>query len=269
MKSNGITGLGINLRHDLWLVALWGAVVIAGVNYLRLSSHTPAIPLEEGKAGPVVAQVLRRVTPYTSVLGETLRSRAGDRETGVEVTEAVRSDGSFMRRVERLGRAEAASSTQQSTRLILLSTGQRVVTNDLRELKSTTVYPLGMIAASIRDSRTGCVTNMLGRPYAPDMVKLGEESIGGQTTVKVRFSGVTAWFAPGVGCAQLRLLQESEPGNWNEQSLLALRAGDPDPVLFLVPEHYVEVQPSTLYRMNPDSDAARRMDARYASERPK
>ena len=117
------------------------------------------------------------------------------------------------------------------------------------------------------DPTRGCIHNDLGELVFPGQIASDSDSIAGYETIKVTSDHSTVWFAPQLGCATVKSITR-HGGGTNEKVATRIIPGEPDGALFAV-MGYQEVRPSVFFEMDPDSDAARKMDAVYFRNRPR
>ncbi len=209
-----------------------------------------------------------QVTPYTVVLLETVTDANGVSHTGTQLTQAVRQDGSSMRR---LGNANTGG------REIYLAQGMRVVTKPRYGMKSTVTIK-GDVSSHQPDPRTQCTQDLSGRPVSDSIKILGEESVAGYRTVKLDVNGTITWQALDFGCAPVRYIMDFGSEGKSEMNLILLTKGEPDSSLFRVPKEYQEVKPSVAFcggecppgQLSPGSQFGRkfqRLDAEYVTSK--
>lgn len=179
---------------------------------------------------------VRRHIPYTVTLRETVHGPDGTATEALEHTYAFRSDGSMVMRWR----------GKSSQRVMYLSSGFQVDTNDENNSKSSMRKPNHNAATLQRDPDSKCLLSMAGRPmtFPADDVFVGEETIAGYRTAKIAAGIITSWYALDYGCALVKSRWEFSATEVSEKELVALVPGDPDPSLFDVPKHYREVPPS-------------------------
>jgi len=216
-----------------WRRVLWGCL---GLAVVALGSH--AVWLSFGNVhGQTVAG---QITPYTAILQETVIDGSGGQRPGYLLTQALRSDGSEMRRL-------GVPST--GGRTILFASGVKVEVSD--ELGAKSTVPIRAdVATRLRRGESQCIRDATGRAVTMwEEEVAGEETIDGYRAVKVtaRKAPVTQWFALDHGCALLRSIMTFRGGQGSsEMHLLTLVPGEPEARLFLVPESYKEGPPSAL-----------------------
>ena len=160
----------------------------------------------------------------------------GEKHSGSILTHAVRSDGSF---VQKLGGADKGS------RIITLSSGQIVRTNDETRTKSTTVSSADALAA-IRSAESQCLNNLNGgRAVASEAIK-ATERVSGYRAVKMDRGKTTAWYALDHGCAYVGSVMDFGTHGSSRFELVALTPGEPEASLFATGPEYKEGPPSSL-----------------------
>ena len=151
--------------------------------------------------------------------------------------------------------------------------------NELAETKTSKLLNRNTNAASWqRDPRSLCINSLAGKRMTslPETVA-GEEIIAGYRAVKIKASDkVTWWFALDCGCAMVKSRMDFSENEYSEKNLVALIPGEPDALLFHVPEQAREVSPSERM-LGTRKDCAgckprtlqilRRLDAEYESRR--
>lgn len=202
-------------------------VVLLTANVLRLM-----VPNTKGQS-----LHSNEITPYTVVLAETVTDANGVSHFGMQLTQAVRKDGSIMKR---FGKAETGG------REINLAQGERIVTVPQKRMKTTMpLKPNGDLISQALDPRTQCTQDLAGRAWADSIKVLGEEYISGYRTVKIVVNeSTTKWLALDVGCAPVRYVMDFGNEGKSETNLVLLVKGEPDSTLFTVPKDYIEVKPS-------------------------
>ncbi len=222
----------------------------------RLWSMTPA-----GPPPLVPASVQKTAIPYTVTREEVVIRRGRAEPTGVETTDAVRSDGSTMKRIERL-----STGPQMSSRLVLLASGTRIEADDIRETAVRSHFDGALAFATIRDPEERCLKSLLGKPVSSDEAFGGERHVGSKRVVEIRSQSVVSWLAIEEGCAPIAVRRTSDDGAV-EQRLLSIKSGEPDASLFLVSEDYVEVTPSQMRGLDPSTARAQHLDRQYRANR--
>jgi len=194
------------------------------------------------------------VISYTVQRTERGFDKAGTLKYTVPYVDAVRSDGSVMRRTGH-------------QREIDFANGDRVRTNERLARVSTYLNMNAGRAPVQRASQASCFTQDDRRAGW----SLGaEETVAGHRTVRMTYTGggrnLTIWRALDAGCAQVRLRFEHETGV-TEQNLDSLVLGEPDAELFEVPPSYGEVPPSQLVPCEGDTCKALRDTVRTGIDR--
>ena len=212
------------LRWVFVLVVIGVAAQAGRLLHLRINARNNAPAARVG-----------RPIPYTVTLREFVHGPNGTTTLGPEYTDAVRSDGSVLMRW--VGRG--------SQRLLYLSSGFQVDTNEGTNTKSSMRMPGWNPASWQRDPDSKCVNSLAGTPVTstPDTF-LGEETIAGYRTAKITDGPTTSWHALDYGCALVKDRWDFSATEFSEKELIALVAGEPDAALFEVPAHYREVPPS-------------------------
>lgn len=169
-----------------------------------------------------------------------------------EMVRAVRSDGSSVESsvLYRLDR-----SIDSQYRLLSLAWGIRVLTHEQLRLMTATKDP-AYDNARARQQLAPALScaGSLGGDRPPQGTVVTQETLFGYETYKVvidmKRSRIAFWRAPGLGCAELRML--SEIFDWNTGQLIEsmdrkavdIRPGEPDPTLFDLPQGFRNVSPS-------------------------
>jgi hypothetical protein len=113
-----------------------------------------------------------------------------------------------------------------------------------------------------------CINNDVGAQVLPGQ-RIGESDIvSGYRTVQVQSGASIMWLAPDLGCAQLKVVTTLD-GGINEQVATLINPGEPDGVLFDIPEWYPEVPPSTFYELDATNKTVQKLDRQYFSRRPR
>lgn len=178
--------------------------------------------------------------PYTVILKEIVHGANGSTTSGVELTQAVRSDGSTVRRI-----AHKEKEPGSSERTVNFSSGVEVAINELANTKTSMMKSSLNSAAWQRDPGSKCINSFAGKPMTsmPETFA-GEETVAGYRTAKIASKTITAWYALDYGCALVKDRWDFETGEMSEKQLVALVAGEPDSRLFEVPANAREVPPS-------------------------
>jgi hypothetical protein len=202
-----------------WIVAaLLGVKIIKdlGVRLVARSASTEAmLPL-----APV------RAIPYTVVFDlspET--SKKTGRNTAVIIF-AVRADGSILKQMEVLdGRIPISS------RLIQLASGTIITTDDVLERKSTR-HLTRSVRGQLRTPESQCLVTFAGTPAISGERIVGEDVISGYKVVMAKSRIGSFWFAPTLGCAELKHRIVDSRGEVIERTASTVTPGDPAPSLF-------------------------------------
>ena len=178
--------------------------------------------------------------PYTVTLREILHSPEGTARITNEITQAIRADGSRVWRFVNKG----------SSRILNLSSGLQVDTNDLTRTKTSMMRADIDLARLQRDPGSKCLNTFTGKPMdSTSETFLGVETVAGYRTAKIAPAkdsegAITSWYALDYGCALVKQRWEFSTNEVSEKELVALVAGEPDATLFDVPANYREVPPS-------------------------
>lgn len=188
--------------------------------------------------------------PYTVMLRETVFRPDSSTMRGVDMIQAVRSDGSFVSRVsyeksddEAFGEEVDIQVRIHKERTIRFASGIKVSINELTGLKSTEAEK-GNPARWQRDPSSKCVNSFEGSPKIASEVIGGEEMIAGHRAVKINSNNATWWFALDAGCAMVKSRMDWRECGSSEKNLVALIPGEPEAALFDVPEGIREAPPS-------------------------
>lgn len=207
--------------------------------------------------------------PYTVVLRNTATSPTGAALETSDITVAVRGDGT------RLILTQGLSGPRSSFRTISFASGETVLADDVREAKSTTWNPTLKPRQWLRDPASRCVNDLAGKPFLDGERFVSTEVLAGFSAVKIEVRGVTAWFVPSQGCAQIQTRFLWDKGAHSTQRLIALLPGEPQRELFEVPAGYRELPPSSYHALSSDqaTSAERkallaRQDQWYEAHRP-
>lgn len=250
-------------RYGAWLFRLlWIAIacLTASALWRTASAQTAPPPRAMGlsqKGAPVAA-----ATPYTVVLQESERRPSGEAAPQSVMTIALRADGAFVRQFE------YHNSLVVIQRSVELPDGVNVVLDDVRERRTAMVTKPGTSVRARMNPAQGCLRNDAAElVFSGEIV--GRERIDVYDTVKVQMGSSTSWFAPELGCAELKSVTLLSEGVVNEKIATLIVAGEPDSALFAIPDRYSEVPPSVFYELNPDAKETRAIDRSYYSRRPK
>jgi hypothetical protein len=177
--------------------------------------------------------------PYTVILRETVYGPDGTATVAAEQTQAVRSDGSFVRRLAHKGENQATERT------IKFASGIEVTINDVAKTKSTILRENISPARWHRDPNSKCINSLAGEPMIslPEVFS-GEEMVAGYRTAKLTWNNITAWHALDCGCAEVKSRADWGKQGFSEWNLVGLIPGEPDAALFEVPATAREVPPS-------------------------
>jgi hypothetical protein len=238
----------MTIHRSLYYV-VWSLVAALAGHWL-LSGRT--------ERGHVMAAALE-ITPHTVVLKETLALADGTTQNGAVTVRALRKDGSTAERFEYL---RTGLATNTAKRKITMATGQYVIVDDLRGLRSTMRRKNYTPQGELRYPGSDCLDTFQGRPASQNQVVLGHEVINGYRVVRVSVSGGVLWFAPDLTCA--KLMNRHDLGNQSSETrAVHIVPVDPDESLFLVPSKFREVKLSEMYRLDPQSAAGERHDQYY------
>jgi hypothetical protein len=209
---------------------------------------------------------------YTVVLRETIANKDGRLRPGMVLTRAVRADGA---RVERLGDA------QEGGRRIEYPSGLSITTSDKLKFKSTMKLDVTALT-EVLDPGSNCTTRVgqaaqATAKNAPQF--LGNETIGGVRTAKVKRNSTTYWYALDYACATVQTHMDFGNQGFSEMKLVALAPGEPDGSLFEIPSDFREGPPSEMMisppnpNCGPDCQARQKVmtdkiDAVYYQRRP-
>jgi hypothetical protein len=229
-----------------------------GTMWLTVSAQrgTPAPERLSSAGSPVAAR-----NPYTVVLEESTHGPSADVSQGT-MTIALRGDGAVALRFEHF------VGTAVIQRTLELPDGVTVVLDDVRERRTTRHTRSGLSFRARMDPTRGCVHNDWGELVFPGQIVSDPDFIAGYETIKVTSDHSTVWFPPQLGCATVKSITRQGGGGTNEKVATRIVPGEPDGALFAV-MGYQEVRPSVFFEMDPDSDAARKMDAVYFRNRPR
>jgi len=251
-----------------WVFLL--ATVVLGANALLLI-HSRFKAQEVRRGGPI---------PYTVILRETVYGPNGEASIAAEETYAIRSDGSYSKKLTHKKQAGDKLLDQDSARTMFLASGIEVEINDFADTKSTTASNVNL-AKLQRDPGSKCISTFAGTPghsTIPEYIN-GEEIVSGYRTVKITSAdNLTWWFALDHGCATVKVRADWGSKGYSEKTLINLIPGEPDAALFNVPAWAKEVAPSERIlgsgkdasRHGPRyAETLRKLDERYNANRPK
>jgi hypothetical protein len=196
------------------------------------------------------AAALGAVVPNTAVLLDG---------NGLQKTRALRSDGSVVTEVTRIGQKGPTSQ-----RFINFADGTSIDVDDVRERKSTTYRNImSRILPGTRDPKTDCLKDYSGTVVRTDE-HLVEHQVVSDVPVDVVVSKIQRlWLAPSLSCATLRSVTVIDGGKSIVSDLVRIEKGEPDPTLFQVPARYQEVAASVLNGLSPGSAVAKSRDKYY------
>lgn len=200
-------------------------VVLVGSLLFRLGYTVRA------RSGPI---------PYTVKLKSTVLDSEGKLlPADVTMTVAVRSDGS-----RSVVHSQVRPTGPEVTRNIHFSSGDLITVGDLWDIKTSWRRPRPDITKWHRDPGMKCTVSLAGKPIRRNMESFdGEEMLGNIRTIKLTNGKNSEWFAVDHGCAMVRARYDFGD-SVNEQVLVSLIPGDPDPALFHAPETFKEVGPA-------------------------
>jgi hypothetical protein len=191
-------------------------------------------------------QEVRRAKPipYTVVLRETVYGPDGTASVAADETFAVRSDGSYVKRLAHKRQGGNKLVDSDSERTIFFASGIEVQINDIASTKSTMASKLNP-ASLQRDPNSKCINTFVGRPSrsTPEVIN-GEEVIAGYKAVKASKDNWTWWFALDHGCATVKVRIDWGSQGYSEKNLVALIPGEPASALFDIPADDREMPPS-------------------------
>lgn len=188
------------------------------------------------------AATVFQVTPYTVKIRHAVVNQAkGTRsEPGATMTIAVRSDGS-----RAIVNTTRYAGGYDVSRVVEHASGGRVELGDMWDIKTSwKSREKPTLAKWYRDPKQNCLLSLAGERFTSTTESfLGETSVSGYRASMIQRGGSTEWFALDTGCALLKARHDFG-GSVNEQELVALIPGDPEPSLFHVPASFHEVPPS-------------------------
>jgi hypothetical protein len=217
--------------------------------------------------------------PHTVILRETVHSPNRTATISSDVTWAVRSDGSLMRRLAHKKDIGGKMVDADSERSITFASGSQVDVNDFADTKSTTALKDANTASLLRDPGSKCINSFAGAPMTvlPEVIR-GEEIVDGYRAVKITANEFTWWFALDFGCAMIKSRYDWGPNSFTEKKLVALIPGEPAAAIFNIPPDNKEMRPSErilgLGKSASDcgagcADILRDLDEHYKANRPK
>lgn len=256
-----------------WVFALFTMALVVNAGRL-IHSQMGAQGVHPGK--PI---------PYTVILRETVYSPDGNASVAMDETFAVRSDGSYVKKLthkKQMGN-NLVDADSERTVFFASDTGAqtRVHINDIDNTKSTEAAKINS-ASLQRDPSSKCINSLAGTPMStrsrPEAIS-GEETVAGYRAVKITSNGWTWWFALDHGCAPVKVRVDWGSQGYSEKNLIALIPGEPTSALFNAPADDREMPPSerALGRGKKPSDCGsprcaeilRMRDESYRANRPK
>ncbi|MGE0102416.1 MAG: hypothetical protein AB7H86_22830 [Blastocatellales bacterium] len=226
------------LISDYGRISRWKVGLILPVLVLLLIVPINALRnADKADAGSIV--------PYTVITRESITGPDGGVVAGKEVIQAVRSDGSIVRR------HIFPDPANGSERVIRFASGVEVTINEYANTKSS-VIKNGNPAQWQRDSQSKCLNSLTGKRKTsmPEIVE-GEEIVSGFRAVKVKIDmerPVTFWFALDHGCALIKDRIDFSKSEFSGHDLVNLIPGEPANELFDIPEFLREAPPSERVR---------------------
>lgn len=231
-------------------------VIGAAVGMGRLV-HSRFVPKGARTGGPI---------PYTVVLKEANHRLDGSIKPGIELTLAVRSDGSFVWRL-----AYEGSKGFAATRTVQFPSGVEVTVNEITGAQSTMTKKINS-AALQRDPNSKCMNSFAGVAMtSPPEVFGGEEIVAGYRAAKLVSGNATMWFALDYGCAMIGERTDWGGDGFGEKTLVSMASGEPVATLFSIGGK--EMPPSQRIASGQtldahEKDAFRKQDEYYYSHRP-
>jgi hypothetical protein len=225
-------------------VALWSLAVallvdaLLNAKWVKRATATDAQPA----AGSFTRTqgTATKPIPYTVILAETTYSPVGAARPAGKYTFAVRSDDSFVRRMESTNGPQVTAQRE-----IHLANGTFIDVHEFKELRNT-FYKWSNPKDALRDPQSKCVNSRSGLPFRTTERAIGEEMIGGYHTVKLQDGHLTHWVAVDLGCAELKMRVDNAT-DFTEQNVYSIIPGEPREELFKVTNGFREVTPSELY----------------------
>lgn len=233
-------------KQSLFLAGLGVAGVAAAAFLAGSAGSTMSARTSQGQQQSAAAMV--ESEEYVGLTGEAPHLSA-------RYTFAVRGDGAsatVTRKFDRVGNQVA------SDRDLRLPHGVRVEVSDHLEAVTATRVP-GMPApprsqSDIWKPETNCETAADGMNRRSKS-EAGESILGFATRKIVEDNPtmrLTRWFAPALGCAELKQLAEFKAADGSitdisERRAVSARAGEPDSALFAWPSDYTNLSPSERY----------------------
>ncbi len=214
------------IRRSL-LIVIWTCTAAMGINAVNNRWPRPGDP-QPNEFQELSLPV--KTTPYTVVLESTETTPTAVVRRNRSTT-AVRSDGSTSWLLELFG-----PTTPVSQRLIKMAAGDIIVTDEIREWRTTVTARKANPSRTLRDPATDCLSSYAKRRIDQDEQILERATIAGYPTVKMSGPGTIRWLATGLGCAELQLQVGTKI-----QKPVSIRPGEPSARLFAVPIHFREV----------------------------
>lgn len=211
----------IGLRNVLkWTLVL---VIVGTIAHTGRIMHSKLKAQEVRQGGPI---------PYTAILKESVLGADGTTKAGIEMTQAIRSDGSFALQVSY---EPTEGGKNKKFRTIKFATGKEVTIDELAGTQSTIEKNVNPSRWQ-RDPNSKCINSFTGKTMvdSPQEVINGEEIIAGYRTIKILRNGATRWFALDYGCAMVKERMDWGSQGVSEKNLVALIAGEPQYALFQI-----------------------------------
>jgi hypothetical protein len=161
--------------------------------------------------------------PHTVLLQEFLVVSGKEDERAMLQTEAVRSDGFRVRRID-----YTAGRLVEAARWIETPTGELYKADDVRGTwsKGRTIEP------TFREPRQDCLATADGRTVNRRERLIGREPIGDYQTVALQDGGTTMWRALELNCTALKVVISYSDTDRSEQRLQSITLGEPAAGLF-------------------------------------
>jgi len=232
------------LRRRVMPIVFWVVVVALGLNWVHFRRQRSSVFAAPQSTAPSATPV-----PYTVVLQQNAQDTNGKTTLSSVYTYAVRGDGSTVLKSE---------SEHNELRILEFASLAHVEIKDVKQLRSSRS---SQRLPYLRNPTASCT---IGRETVQ-----GIETIGKFRAAKVIGPGGsrTSWFGVDNGCALLQEDWRFSTGDTTRKTLTSLAMGEPDPVLFQVPESYREVPPSVLAGKDPNNPPFIELDAFYDTHR--
>ena len=250
LRASSIPGVGALRRWLFWLVVVALAVNAGRLMFGRIGAATGVAERPDVVRGPFA--------PYTVVLRALWHRGQAAPEFQWEETHARRSDGSLVKR-----RTGVQASGTYIVRDIYLATGQRILTNDVTEIRNTDSMDMALING--RRPESDCLD--AERVAAGRERMLDRSVVAERPVIRIKFSRWTGAYDPALGCAMLSDVTDVGPRGFMTKEPVLISAAEPDPVLFEVPTRFTEVAPSVFAGLHPSSAQAKVLDEAYAMKR--